>query len=56
MRKDYERDCGRRELASYNVSFGGAMDPDLRPAIEGRLAGFGIQVTERDPHYVLRPR
>jgi erythronate-4-phosphate dehydrogenase len=56
MRKDYERDCGRRELASYNVSFGGAMDPDLRPAIGERLAGFGIQVSERDPHYVLRPR
>jgi hypothetical protein len=56
MRKSYERDYGRRELAVYRVGFDGSVSPGLREQIERRLAGFGIRVTDTCPHFVLTPR
>jgi len=53
MRSDYERDYGRHELAFYRVGFDGSVSWELRTAIARRLEGFGIAVTDEEPHYVL---
>ena len=53
MRRNYERDHGRHELALYRVGFDDSVGSGLRAEIGRRAAGFGIQVADRDPHYVL---
>ena len=54
MRKNYERDYARRELASYTVRFDRGVPGNLRAAIEVRLAGFGTRVEGgRDAHFLL---
>ncbi len=54
MRKNYERDYARHELACYRVGFGASMDEGLREAIERRLAGLGMQVVEAGAHFVFK--
>jgi erythronate-4-phosphate dehydrogenase len=56
MRKNYERDYGRRELASYRIAFEDSVSTELRGSIERRLRGFGMYVTNERPHYVLGAR
>lgn len=53
MRRDYERDYARHELAFYRVGFDESVQPGLRAAVARKLDGFGIEVTDREPHYVL---
>jgi len=53
MRKNYERDCGRRELASYTVGFDESVAAGLRSAVVRRADGFGMAVADAAPHYVL---
>lgn len=55
MRRNYERDYARHELALYQVGFYDSVDDGLRAAILRRLAGFGMCAAER-PHYVLAAR
>jgi erythronate-4-phosphate dehydrogenase len=53
MRRNYERDYGRHELAFYRVGFSDSVAPDLQEEISRRLRGFGMEVPAREPHYVL---
>jgi erythronate-4-phosphate dehydrogenase len=53
MRRDYERDYARHELAFYRVGFDESVPPELRAAVARRLEGFGIEVMDRELHYVL---
>ncbi len=53
MRKNYVRDYGRRELASYSVACGESVPARLRFGIEARLRGFGVAVGS-DPHFILK--
>ena len=53
MRKNYEHDYGRHELAAYRVGFHSSVPSDVRERVRRRLAGFGTQTVEQDAHYVL---
>jgi len=56
MRECYEQDYARHELACYRVGFDESVGPKLRAAIAQRLQGFGIELTDREPHCVLSAR
>jgi erythronate-4-phosphate dehydrogenase len=56
MRRDYESEYARHELACYRVGCDDTVGPELRAEIEKRLAGFGIVITEDSPDYVLTLR
>jgi erythronate-4-phosphate dehydrogenase len=55
MRRDYERDYGRHELAVYRVGLAASVGHGLRREVARRLHGFGVTVTDESPHYVLAP-
>jgi erythronate-4-phosphate dehydrogenase len=56
MRRDYEKACGRHELAAYRVGFGDSVGPDLRAEVARRGAGFGMKVDASGAHFVLHAR
>jgi erythronate-4-phosphate dehydrogenase len=56
MRRDYDKDCGRHELAVYRVAIDAAVEAGLREQIARRLRGFGIAAVESDAHFVLVQR
>jgi len=53
MRRDYESAYGRHELARYRVGFDASVPAELRDRTARRLEGFGMELTGREPHYVL---
>jgi erythronate-4-phosphate dehydrogenase len=55
MRRNYERDCGRHELAWYRVGSAETVDGGLGSAVSGRLAGFGVATCEEGANFVLTP-
>jgi erythronate-4-phosphate dehydrogenase len=55
MRRDYEKDHARHELAWYRVAPADSIDPALRALIERRLAAFGCRIGGARPNYVLAP-
>ncbi len=55
MRRDYERDYARHELAVYRVGIAASVGAGLRREIARRLKGFGVTVSDESPHYVLAP-
>jgi hypothetical protein len=54
MRRDYEQRYARHELACYRVGFDSSVAPWLRSECARRLSGFGIEVSNDRPHYVLK--
>jgi len=55
MRKDYERDYARHELAAYTVGFSANVAPQLRGEVERRLQGFGVRTAGEDANFILTP-
>jgi hypothetical protein len=53
MRKNYERDHERHELAWYRIGFDAGIEPPLRGLIARRLAAFGCRLGDAGANYVL---
>jgi len=54
LRREYARGA-RHEMSVWRVKLGDGIKDPLADEIAQRLAGFGTELSEHDPHYILSP-